>query len=107
MANSLKKRALFIDSIGTVSVTAMTPIIMGIMITPSAQDSRVIILESVNGTKVIDVKIENIESRYISFEAFGGLVITKDFEIEELTNIENVILYGFWSQPVNRGVARV
>lgn len=107
MANALKKRCYYIDSIGNITVTAPTPIIMGILITPSAQDSRVIILESVNGTPVIDVKIENIESRFISFESFGGIVITSNFEIEELTNIQNVILYGYWSQPVNRGVARV
>lgn len=105
MANAQKKMCYFVDTVGTITVTAPSPIIAAILITPSAADSRVVIKESVDGVAVIDVKIESIESRYISFEAFGGIHVTKDFEIDELTNVDSVILYGFWNIPVNRGRA--
>lgn len=107
MANSRVKMAYFIDTVGTLQVSAPSPVIVGILITPSSTDSRVVIKESVGGTTVIDVKIEAIESRYISFESFGGIYCTSNIEVNELTNIDSVILYGFWSLPVNRGRASV
>ncbi len=103
MANTLKKRSYFIDTIGTCTVTALSPIILGLMITPSAVDSRIVIKESVSGTVVVDVKVESIETRFLTFEAFGGIVVTQNFEIAELTNISSVILYGLWYMPVNQG----
>jgi hypothetical protein len=105
VANSLKKKSYYIDTIGSITVTAPSPIIMGIMVTPTATDSRVVIKESVSGVPVIDIKIASIESRYITFEAFGGILTTSTFEIATLTNIENVVLHGFWNLPVNKGGA--
>lgn len=101
MANLLKKNVLFVDAIGNVTVEANKPVIYGIMITPNAVDSRVTIKESASGTIVIDVKIENVETRYISFEAFLGIEVRSTFEITTLTNINTVLLYGSFRATTN------
>jgi hypothetical protein len=101
MANSLKKNSYYVDSEGTITVETQKPIIMGILITPNAAESRVIIKESVSGTTVIDVRVAIQESRYISFEAFNGIEVTDNFEIDTLTAIDSVILYGHFMKIAN------
>lgn len=96
MANARRKNAYYVNETGTCTVDALKPIIRAISITPSAADSRVIIKESNNGTVVIDFKIATNESRFISFESLkeGGIEVTSTFEIDTLSSIESVILYG-------------
>lgn len=100
MANGRKKNCWYVDTIGTISTDALTPILCAILVTPNAPDSRVTIKESVSGTIVVDVKIETMESRYIDFMDFMGINLTQNFEIATLTNIDTVILYGVWGAPV-------
>lgn len=104
MANSLKKNAYHIDTIGTVTTETMKPVIRAILIVPSATNSSVQIKESVSGTIILEVLIETTESRYISFEALkeGGIEVTNAFEVTELTNVERVILYGSFKQESGR-----
>ncbi len=102
MANARKKDVIFVDTIGSVTVDALKPVMYAIMITPNAVDSRVTIKESASGTVVLDVKIEAIETRYISFEAIIGIELNTTFEIATLTNIDSVLLYGHWKAPVGR-----
>lgn len=104
MAYSIKKNTIFCDTAESVTVLAMKPMLKAIMITPNAANSRVIIKESASGTTVLDVKIETIETRFISFEAFGGIELNTTFSISTLTFIDSVILYGEWKAPVNKAV---
>lgn len=82
----------------------MKPVLYGILVTPSTTNSQVIIKESVGGITILNVKIEAVESRYIDFTVgeLSGLELKSVFEVDSLVNIESVILYGFWDQPVNR-----
>lgn len=107
MANARKKQAIYVDTVGTVTVDALRPLLVAFLITPNAADSRLIIKENVSGTIVIDVKIETIESRYISFEAFGGLNLNQSFEITTLQYIDSVVLYGFWGTPTNKAQGNI
>lgn len=100
MANSQKKNAIYIDTIGSVTVGAITPILLAVMITPNAPDARFKLKESASGTIIVDVLIESTETRYIDFGDFYGIAMTSTFEIAELTNIDSVILYGLWNAPV-------
>lgn len=102
MANGRKKNTIFIDATGNVSVDALKPILMGVLITPSAADSRVVINESASGTAVVDVKIVAVESRFLDFSGIGGVELTSTFEIATLTNITSVLLYGSWLAPVGK-----
>lgn len=102
MANSRKKDVIFVDTIGSIVVDALKPVLYAIMITPNAVDSRVVMKESASGTVVLDVKIEAVETRYLSFEAIRGIELNTTFEITTLTNIDSVLLYGNWKQPVGR-----
>lgn len=102
MANVRKKNVIFVDSTGTITVDAIKPVIYGIMVTPSADASRVVVKESVSGTIVIDVKIAVTETRYLDFNDFSGIEVTGSFEISTLTNITSVLLYGNWLAPVGR-----
>lgn len=104
MANAIKKNSIFVDTVGDLTVSAMKPMLKAIMVTPNAANSRVTIKESSGGTTVLDITIESVETRYISFEAFGGIELNTTFDIETLTFIDSVILYGEWKAPVNKAV---
>ena len=103
MANSLKKNVYHIDTIGTINVDRFQPIINAILIVPNATDSHVIIKESVGGTIVLDVVIEQTESRFITFESLHdkGIILNSQFEIAELTNVDRIILYGDFKKTSN------
>lgn len=103
MANTLRKASYFIDTTGSITVGAQKPVIMGMMISPSAGDSRVVIKEATSGVVVIDVRIVPTESRYLDFSGFDGIEVTSTFEIATLTNISSVILYGNWYMPTGTG----
>lgn len=104
MANAQKKNAIFVDATGTITATGLKPTIMGILVTPSVADSRVVIKESVSGTVVIDIKIVAVASSFIDFSHIKGIEVTTAFEIATLTNISSVILYGKFNQPVGKAV---
>lgn len=106
MANAQKKNAIYIDTGAgaTITVNAMKPVLLGMMICPSADNSRVVIKESASGTVVVDVKIVPTESRYLDFSGFKGIELTTTFEITTLTNITSVILYGSWNSPAGQAI---
>lgn len=104
MANEQKKNVLYIDTKGVITVQAVIPVCYAIMITPSAENARVTIKESEGGMIVIDVAIQFNESRYIDFGDLHGIALTKNFEVVTLENVDSVIMYGSWKQPV--GAAR-
>lgn len=94
MANVQKKNAIYVDATGSITVAASTPIILGVLICPSAAASRVTIKESASGTVIFDVKIERLESRYLDFSGCDGIQVGTTFEVATLTNITSVIIYG-------------
>ena len=95
MANAAHKNTIWVDATGSITVSAIKPVIRGILITPSAAASLVLITETdTNGTGKIEVRIDPNESRYISFHDVGGIEITTTFFIKTLTNITSVILIG-------------
>ena len=101
MANAQKKNVIYVDTTGTITVGVLfRATLFGILITPSAESSRVVIKESVSGTVVLDVKVVPLESRYLDFTSFKGIELTGSFEIATLTNITSVQLYGSWNIPL-------
>lgn len=101
MANARKKNTIFIDSTGTITVEALKPQLYGLLITPSAADSRVVIKESVSGVVVIDIKVDVIASRLLDVMAMG-IELNSSFEVSTLTNISSVMLYGSWNAPIGK-----
>lgn len=101
MSNQLRKNALFVDTVGSIVVEAQKPVIYAIMVTPNASNSRVTIKESTSGVVILDITIESVESRYISFEAFDGIEVRSTFEIVTLTGIDSVVLYGSFQATTN------
>ena|SRR5688500_11014907 len=95
MANARKKNAIYVDTAENITVDASNPAILGILIIPSADNSRVTITESDGGTIVLDVKIEPTESRYLDFTGFEGIGVTSTFKVTTLTTAV-CILYGKW-----------
>lgn len=105
MANARKKDVIFVDATGDITVDAVKPILWGVLITPSAANSRLVIKESSStGTTVVDAKIEAVETRFLDLSGMGGIELTTTFNITTLTNMTSVMLYGDWVQNV--GVAR-
>ncbi len=105
MANARHKNSIFVDATGDITVDGITPIINGILITPSAANSQVVIKEtSSSGTIKIDVKVVAVESMFIDFSKFGGIQMTTTFNITTLTNITSVILYGTFTAPVGKAI---
>ncbi len=104
MAYSVKKNCIYVDAAQSITVSAMKPLIKGILLTPNAANSRFVLKESASGTVVIDITIETIESRYMSFEAFGGIEVNTIFEVSTFTFLDSVILYGEYKAPVNKAV---
>lgn len=101
MANAKKKNIIYVDSTGTITVDALKPQLYGVLVTPSAADSRVVIKESASGTVVVDIKLVEVESRFLDLMAMG-IELTSAFEVATLTNITSVCLYGSWNQPVGK-----
>lgn len=101
MANAQKKNIIFVDSTGTINVSAVKPILYGCLITPSAADSRFVLKESASGTVVVDIKLVEVESRFLDLMKMG-IELTSAFEVATLTNITSVLLYGSWYQPVGK-----
>ena len=100
MANSQKKNVIYVDATGDITPGASRPLLMGILVTPSADNSLVVIKESSSsGTIVVSIKIEPTESRYLDFTGFGGIELPTTFNITTLTNITAVVLYGTWITP--------
>lgn len=105
MANARHKNSIFVDTTGDITVDGVTPVIMGVLVTPSAANSQVVIKETnSSGTTKIDVKIEGVESRYVDFSGLGGVYMTTTFNITTLTNITSVILYGTFTAPVGKAI---
>jgi hypothetical protein len=104
MANELKKNVYHVDAVGTITCDTMKPLIRAVLIVPNATDSYIQIKESVSGTIILEVLIENTESRYISFEAMkeGGIEVTNPFEVTELTNVDRILLYGDFRKESNK-----
>lgn len=101
---SVKKNAIYVSATGTVTVEALKPRLLGVMVTPNAANSRLVIKESVSGTIVVDITIETVETRLLTFEAFNGIELNSSFEVSTFTFLDTVILYGSWDKPVNRAV---
>lgn len=101
MANARKKNVIFVDATGTITVDAVKPILYGVLVTPSAADSRVVIKESASGTIVVDIKLVEVESRFLDLMHMG-IELTSAFEIATLTNMTSVLLYGSFNQPVGK-----
>lgn len=103
MANARTKNVIYVDSTGDITVDAVKPILKGVVITPSAADSRLVIKESSSsGQVVVDIKLIEIETRYLDLGWMEGIELTTTFNITTLTNITTVLLYGSWNQPVGR-----
>lgn len=102
MTNARKKNVIYIDEAGIISVDALKPICYAIMVTPSEENCRITIKESVEGLIVIDVLIALKETRFIDFGDLNGIELTSEFEISTFQNCESIIMYGSWLQPVNR-----
>ncbi len=74
---------------------AIVPILKGVLMTPSAANSRLVIKEASSaGVTILDMKIEGVESRFIDLSGLGGIMLTTTFNITTLTNITSVQLYG-------------
>lgn len=101
MANTWKKNAIYIDATGDVTVDALKPILYGVLVTPSAADSRFVLKESSGGTIVVDIKIDVLASRFLDM-LHMGIELNKTFNIATLTNITSVILYGSFYQPIGK-----
>jgi len=103
MANAAHKNTIFVDATGDITVSAVKPILMGIIFTPSADNSRIVIKESSSsGTTKVDLKIVATESRMADFSSMGGIELTTTFNITTLTNITSMILVGSFYQPVGK-----
>ncbi len=104
MANARKKNTIYVDATGDITVEAIKPLLCGLVITPSAANSEFKLKEtSSTGVIIIHVKIEAIESRFLDltkFTAAGGIELTTTFNINLLTNISSVQLFGIWTAPV-------
>ncbi len=81
---------------------AIRPICYAIMITPSSENARFTLKESVSGMVVIDVAISFAESRFIDFGDLKGIELSTAFEISSMSNISTVLMYGSWDQPVGK-----
>ena len=101
MANARKKNVIFVDTTGTIAVDALKPILYGVLVTPSAADSRFVLKESVSGTVVVDIKIDVLASRFLDLMNMG-IELAGSFEVATLTNITSVMLYGSFLQPVGK-----
>lgn len=100
MANARHKNTIYVDTTGDITVDAVKPILYGLILTPSADNSRIVIKESSSGGIIkLDLKIGPTESRFLNisraFDA-GGIELTTTFNITTLTNITSVILIGSW-----------
>ena len=103
MANSKKRNSIYVDATGDITVDAVVPVLMGVLMTPSAANSVFVLKEtSSSGTIKVSMKIEGVESRYVDFSGFGGIELTTTFNISTLTNITAVILYGTWTNPAGK-----
>lgn len=100
MANTIKRNVIFVDALGSIAVEAVKPILREIIITPSANDSRFILKESVGGTTVLDIKITNTESRHIPLRQ--EIELSQIFAITLLQNVSSVILIGDWRLATGR-----
>lgn len=95
MANARTKNIIFVDATGDITVDAARPRIWGVLVTPSAANSVVVIKNtSAAGQTIFNLKIEGIESRYVDFSGMEGTEITSTFNITTLTNVTSVMLYG-------------
>ncbi len=97
------RNSIYVVEEGTVTVPAVKPILLGMMITPQYSQCRLIIKESVGGTIVCDVRIEADETRHLDFSGFGGIHLSQTFEIADMTDVGVCILYGLWGEAINKG----
>lgn len=103
MANARHKNTIYVDATGDITVDALKPILMGVILTPSAANSAIEIRESsLTGTIKLSMKIEATETRIIDLADIGGIELTKTFNITTLTNVSNMILIGSWLQPIGK-----
>lgn len=103
MANARHKNTIYVDATGSITVDAVKPILFGVLVTPSAANSEIVIKETDNsGTIKVAMKIEATETRLIDFADIGGIELTSTFYIATLTNITNMILVGSWLAPVGK-----
>ena len=99
--NTIRRRnAIYVVDTGSVTVPAIKPVLLGLMITPQFSQSRIIIKESVGGVIVLDVRIEADETRHLDFSSFGGIHLYQTFEIETMQDVGCLILYGIWGENV-------
>lgn len=108
MANARKKNVIYVDATGDITVDAIKPILYGVLVTPSADNSRFVLKESNGGTIVVDIKIVPTESRYLDLSGFNGIELSATFNVDTLTNITSVQLFGSWLGAVGeaRGKAK-
>lgn len=105
MANARKKNVIYVDATGTITVDAIRPILLAILVTPSAATGRFTLKESVSGTVVVDILFSVLASQYISFvdgNILNGIELSSSFEISTLTTIASAQLIGRWDLPTGR-----
>lgn len=99
--NNLRTRnAIYVVDTGTISVPAIKPILLGLMITAQFSQCRLQIKESVGGTIVLDIIIEAAETRHLSFTDIGGIHLSQNFEVSVMEKVGCAILFGVWGQPL-------
>lgn len=103
MANARVKNCIYVDTVGTITVPAIRPVLFAVMLTPSVIAGRVIIKESVGGTIILDYIFKDVNSAFLNFHNgdMHGIYMSSSFEVSTLTTI-SVILYGQWELPIGR-----
>lgn len=94
-----RRNTIYVVDTGSVTVDAIKPILLAIMITAQTAQCRIQIKESVGGVIVLDTRIEADETRHLSFTDFGGIHLSQTFEISLMENVGVVMLYGVWGTP--------
>lgn len=104
MANAQKNDVIFVDTTGDVTVEAQRPVLLGVLIRPSAAAVIVVIkADSSSGVTKFDYEIAaDGNSVFVDLGLLSngkGIILTSTFNIN-ITNATSVLLYGQWNLKV-------
>lgn len=101
MANAQKNDVIFVDTDGDITVENQRPVLLGVLMRPSAAAASVVIkADSSSGVVKFEWEISaDGNSVFVDLGLLSnghGIVLTTTFNVD-VTNMTSVLLYGKWN----------